>query len=39
MFWISAAQIGSYVLIAAAPEAGQIARHLHGPVRRRQQLD
>src|ERR1700688_2667460 len=39
MPWIAPAHLGFDVRIAAAPETGQIARHLHRPVRRRQQFD
>ena len=39
MLGIAAPQVGPNILIAAAPEARQIARHLNRTVRRRQQLD
>ena len=39
MLRVAAAHLGAHRRVAAAPEAGQIARHLHRPVRRRQELD
>ncbi len=37
MLRIAAAHLGAHGGVAAAPEAGQVARRLHRPVRRRQQ--
>src|SRR6516165_4373400 len=36
---VAALHLGFDRGVAAAPEAGEIARHLHRPMRRRQQLD
>ena len=36
---IATAHLGLHRGVGAAPEAGQVARHLHRPVRRRQQFD
>ena len=39
MFRVAAAHLGAHRRVAAAPETGQVARRLHRPVRRREQLD
>src|ERR1700719_5360234 len=39
MLWVAAAHLRAHGGVAAAPEARQIARHLHRPVRPREEVD